>query len=916
MAEFIWINDTGEGSNVYALFRKTFDLAATPVEAFLHLFADTRYRLTVNGAVLAHGPARFFPAQPEYDTHDIAPFLRPGRNVVAVMVNSYGRLSFHSQRGPGCLNAWGEVKCADGAAVALDTGESWRAVESPAHNPLTAKLSFALNQGEWCDLGRLPDGWDTADFDDYAWPEAVPLADAGHWGTLTPRSIPLLDERRVRPRRRIGTCAARYPDNEDRYSFCLVTDPATGRTAGVCAAMTYLYSPKAQQVTLGAFWGSYWLNGRQLGAVKRDDIGLRQDFRAQLREGWNALVVVEGTQCDAWEFYLGIPKGRGIEVSAEKATGSENIFLVGGPWHDLDRKELEQALDGATTPDALPEGLSWRPWARGRGADSPYVERCWKLATGLPGDESLTVKGSRYAPVIGPDSLLLTYDFGGEVIGRPVLDVTAAPGTVIDLTYGEKVEKGRISGHGTHHIRMAERFVTRGGRQRIQTFHPRGMRYLEVIVSGKLSSFELHDIGLTRANYPVRNIGDFECSDPLLNEIWKLGRRTLNACMEDAYLDCPWRERGLYSGDFMVQFHTNLAVYGDFDLYRRCIDLFWQGQGANGLVPAGAHGLAPGRHPDYTATELIALRVYYERTGDLSFPRECLPHVVRALEGFDALREPNGDLLDGSDLHPYLDLSPMDRGGINCALNCFYYAGYASAACVFRALGEDGEAERAEANAERLAEAIRREFWDQERGVFTDRRPGDVPETMPSTPANVLPLLFGIADGDQIPRVLEFVKDRVAHNFLVPEPKSPRDQNVTTYFSFYALGSLLMHGCTQEVLDFVRECWGWMIEKGAWTSWEYFSDNASLCHAWGSAPTYYLSSHVLGVCQPVPGCPNKVRLDPHPGDLQWAAGTWPHPAGPIRVEWRVVGGKLLLEYEAPDDVEIEIGACLCEGGDQ
>src|ERR1700728_1075831 len=105
----IWSDASGTGRNRFALFRLTFLLDAPPAAGSLHLFADTRYRLAVNGTILGHGPARFKLNAPEFDTHDILPHLRPGRNVIAVIVNSYGTTSFHSDKSTGALIAWGET---------------------------------------------------------------------------------------------------------------------------------------------------------------------------------------------------------------------------------------------------------------------------------------------------------------------------------------------------------------------------------------------------------------------------------------------------------------------------------------------------------------------------------------------------------------------------------------------------------------------------------------------------------------------------------------------------------------------------------------------------------------------------------------------------------------------------------------
>jgi len=96
-----------------------------------------------------------------------------------------------------------------------------------------------------------------------------------------------------------------------------------------------------------------------------------------------------------------------------------------------------------------------------------------------------------------------------------------------------------------------------------------------------------------------------------------------------------------------------------------------------------------------------------------------------------------------------------------------------------------------------------------------------------------------------------------------------------------------------------------MIDAGAWTCWEYFMDSHSRCHAWSAAPTYYLSTQVLGIQFPEPGNINKIRISPNPGTLTWALGVYPHPAGPVRVSWRLDDNRLRIQHEAPNGVMVE-----------
>ena len=73
--------------SIHVGFRRTFDLAAVPASAQIHLFAYTRYKLFVNGEYVGRGPNRFENRRPEYDTWDIAARLHAGSNVIAVLVH-------------------------------------------------------------------------------------------------------------------------------------------------------------------------------------------------------------------------------------------------------------------------------------------------------------------------------------------------------------------------------------------------------------------------------------------------------------------------------------------------------------------------------------------------------------------------------------------------------------------------------------------------------------------------------------------------------------------------------------------------------------------------------------------------------------------------------------------------------------
>src|SRR3954454_24779393 len=78
-------------------FRKTFQLDAVPAHFVVHVSADNRYKLYVNGTMVSLGPARADIFHWNFETVDIAPYLMQGKNVLASIVWNFGILRQEAQ---------------------------------------------------------------------------------------------------------------------------------------------------------------------------------------------------------------------------------------------------------------------------------------------------------------------------------------------------------------------------------------------------------------------------------------------------------------------------------------------------------------------------------------------------------------------------------------------------------------------------------------------------------------------------------------------------------------------------------------------------------------------------------------------------------------------------------------------------
>jgi alpha-L-rhamnosidase len=121
-------------------------------------------------------------------------------------------------------------------------------------------------------------------------------------------------------------------------------------------------------------------------------------------------------------------------------------------------------------------------------------------------------------------------------------------------------------------------------------------------------------------------------------------------------------------------------------------------------------------------------------------------------------------------------------------------------------------------------------------------------------------------------------------------------------------------GLEDRILQDIYKNYLPMLESGATTVWESFPTGTtgsggfptrSHCHAWSSAPSYFLNRIVLGVKSTSPGAAT-VQLSPRLSGLTWARGVVATVRGPIRVAWRLAEpNKVEVTCTAPEGVKVQ-----------
>jgi len=201
-----WISAPGIAQRDYGVyhFRKTLNLSAKPSRYIIHISADNRYRLWVNGQPICSGPARGDLYNWNFETVDIAPYLQAGRNVLAALVWNMGVYAPVAQ----VSNQTGLVVQGDTEAEKeVNTNTTWKVYTNKAYTPCSVDNGRRLHSymvvgpGDHVKAADYPWSWEQPKYDDNNWPAAVSVTTpepAGYgsdnlW-TLMPRSIPLMEE--------------------------------------------------------------------------------------------------------------------------------------------------------------------------------------------------------------------------------------------------------------------------------------------------------------------------------------------------------------------------------------------------------------------------------------------------------------------------------------------------------------------------------------------------------------------------------------------------------------------------------------------------------------------------------------------------------------------------------------------------
>ena len=508
-------------------------------------------------------------------------------------------------------------------------------------------------------------------------------------------------------------------------------------------------------------------------------------------------------------------------------------------------------------------------------------------------------------------------DFGQNLVGWIRASVQGPAGTTITLRHAEVLEKEELGTRPLRTAKATDRFILSGGEDVFEptfTFH--GFRYVEVDGwPGELTSDALTAVVVSSE---LRRIGEFECSDEMLNQLHRNVVWGLRGNFLDVPTDCPQRDERLgWTGDIAVFTPTATYLFDVDDFLRDWLkDLAAEQQAADGLVPSVVPDVlkyverpAGWPIPDTTAIwSDAAVWVPWSlwwAYGDLQVLADQFDSMVAHVRRIESKLSPTGLWDEGFQFGDWLDpTAPPDEPGVSRADN-----GVVATACLYRdahivrdaatLLGRHEDAEYFASLAERTRAAFNEHYVRPEGIIHSDAE----------TPY-ALAIVFGLLEPEDEQLAGKRLADLVAES----------GYHIRTGF---AGTPFITHALTQTghleaayLLLLQTECPSWLypVTMGATTIWERWDSMlpdgtinpgqmTSFNHYAFGAVAYWMHQIIGGIAALEPGY-SRVLIAPQPGgEIQWARSSLDSRHGKISVSWSRDGdGPIELDVTVPEGV--------------
>jgi len=851
--QWIWFPEGDPKKEVPAgkrYFRRVFDLPADAKVQWARVLVsvDDRFILFVNGKQACKSSDQEF-AWREGQLADVAAFLAPGRNVVAVEATNAGA-------GPAGVIATLVIRLDGGKVLTIASDARWRCSD------------------------REVGGWQNPGFDDSSWRDvrAVGAASTQPWGEI-----------RLPSHAEWGQEA---PSPMLRKAFFL-KKPVRRATVNVCGLGYY----------------ELHINGAKVGDHELDPAYTRYDKRClyvtydvsdRLKKGDNVIGAMLGNGWynqharEEWNFHKAPWRDRPkmlVHLRITYIDGSTETIVTDATWRGSTGPVV---CDGIRNGEVYDARLEQEGWDR-----SGFNESTWTAAQVVAPPKGLlqaqmmppvrVTQTIRPVRVSEPKPGVFIYDVGQNMAGRARLRVKGPAGATVTLRYGERLDtdgnlqRKEIAPYVYQGPFQEETYILKGKGEEVWesrfTYH--GFRYVEVTGFPGKPTLDNLEGRVMHTDFPIT--GEFECSNPLINAICRLTMWSYRSNYVSIPTDCPQREKNGWTGDAQLAAEQAMYTVDNAASYAKWMNDFDDVQTPAGEFPGivPTHDWGYGTGPAWDSAFIIIPWYLYEYRGDT---RVIAQHYERMQRYVDYLtsRAKNHIVSYGlGDWVPAKTETPANVTGTG-----YYYVDTLTLSRFARILGKTEDAQRYAKLAEEIRKAFNKTFYKGE-GIVANG----------SQTALSCALYQGLAEPRDKARILDQLVANVARS------NGHLDTGILgAKYLFHALSDNGKHDVAYRIaLQTTPPSYGDWLNRGATTLWEDWKGEASLNHIMFGDIVGWFYQELAGIhATPAKPAFKHMVLRPRPvGDLTFVRASVRSPHGTIGSEWSVEHGKLRWAVTVP-----------------
>ena len=428
----------------------------------------------------------------------------------------------------------------------------------------------------------------------------------------------------------------------------------------------------------------------------------------------------------------------------------------------------------------------------------------------------------------------------------------------------------------------------------------------------------LEGIVIHSASEPV---GEFQCSNDLLNRIFSLVRWAQQNNMVSILTDCPHRERL----GWLEQDHLNgPALRYDFDLaqlFTKTVNDIADSQLPNGLVPTTAPEYAVfrdrndaehlrnryGDSPEWSASFILIPWQQYQFDGDLELFRRHYGAMTNYL-AYLGNRATNGIVNFG--MGDWYDLGPNRPGlaqltPVALTATAFYFEDAKVLSRAAALLGRGDDARNFAKLAEKIRTAFNEKFFGGGDAPVAGRDEALRPRCFYATGsqcANAIPLVFGICEASNRAAVVEAIVRDVRAKGMTAGDIGYR----------YLLRALADAGRSDVIFAMNNQTnrpgYGMQVAKGKTSLTEAWDGGSSQDHFMLGQIQEWFYHDLAGIgCDPAGPGFKKIIIRPEPvGDLKWAKASYNSIRGEIVSHWDRSAGVFTLSVTIPPNISATV----------